>query len=98
MMPLELAEEWIEEVKKGLEVSDLIYGKDIFVSGRNDSENLLLIDNDSDGTYAIIRYSKAIGGVCLKCSTIEIYQTSAEVAKRLKKDHIDAINNSGNQG
>ena len=98
MIPLELAEEWIEEVKKGLDVNDPIYGKDIFVSGRNESENVLLVDNDSDGTYAMVRYAKAIGSVGLKCSTIEIFKTSAELALKLKQDHIDAVKNSGNQG
>src|SRR5665811_1397204 len=98
MIPLELAGEWIEGVKKGLDVNDPIYGKDIFVSGRNESDNLLLVANDSDGTYAIVRYSKAMGSVRLKCSSIEIFKTSAQVAFKLKQDHIDAVNNSGNQG
>lgn len=98
MMPLELAGEWIEEVKKGLGVNDPIYGKDIFVSGRKDGENLLLVDNDTDGTYAIVRFEKAIGGLGLRCSTIEILKTSEELAIKLNKDHINAVNNSANKG
>lgn len=57
MMPLELTDEWIEEVKKGLPKSDPLYGKDIFVSGRKEDDNLLLMDNDTDGTYAIVKGS-----------------------------------------
>lgn len=98
MIPLELVGEWIEEVNKGLEVNDPIYGKDIFVSGRKDGDNLLLVDNDTDGTYAIVRFTKAITGLSLKCSTIEILKTSEEVAIKLKQDHVDAVNNSVNQG
>jgi hypothetical protein len=98
MIPLELVGEWIEEVKKGLEVDDPLYGKDIFVSGRKDGGNLLLVDNDSDGTYAIVQYARAMGSGGLKCSTIEILKTSEEVAIMLKQDQIDAVNNSLDQG
>jgi len=97
MMSIELAGEWIEEVKKGLGVKDPIYGKDIFVSGRKDDENLLLVDNDTDGTYAIVRFEVARGGLGLKCSTIEILKTREELAMKLKKDHINALNNSVNK-
>jgi len=94
MIPLELSGEWIEEVKKGLEVDDPLYGKDIFVSGRKDGDNVLLVENDSDGTYVIVRYTKAIGRVGVKFSTIEIFKTSADMAKKLKQDHDDTVNNS----
>ena len=96
-MPVELVGEWIEEVQMGLEVDDPLYGKDIFVSGHKKSDNLLLVDNDSDGTCAIVKYATAIGRVGLKCSTIEILKTSKEVAIMLKQDHIDAVNNSLDQ-
>jgi len=88
MIPLALVEEWIEEVKKGLDVNDPIYGEDIFVSGRNECEKLVLIENDSDDTYAIVKYSKAKESVGLKCSSIEILKTRAEVVIKLKQDHI----------
>jgi len=88
MIPLELAGEWIEEVKKGLDVNDPVYGKDIFVSGRHECENLLLLDNDSDGTYAIVKYSKAKGRGRMKFSTIEMFKTRAEVIVKLKQNHI----------
>ncbi len=97
MIPIELADEWIEEVKKGLAVNDPIYGKDIFVSGRKDDENLLLVDNDTDGTYAIVRFEVAKGGLGLKYSTIEILKTRRELAMKIKKDHINALNNSANK-
>jgi hypothetical protein len=93
MIPLELVGEWIEEVKKGLEGDDSLYGKDIFVSGRKDDDNLLLVENDSDGLYAIVRYAKAISDVGLKFSTIEIFKTSVEVAIRLKQDHVERVKN-----
>ena len=57
-----------------------------------------MIQNVSDGTYAIVRYAKAMGGSGgLKCSTIEILKTSEEVAIMLKQDQIGAVNNSPNQ-
>lgn len=54
MTPLENAGEWIEMVKSSLQPSDPLFGKDIFVSGRHDFKNLHLVDNDTDGSYAII--------------------------------------------
>jgi len=90
MIPLELVEEWIEEVKRGLDVNDPIYAKDIFVSGRNEREKLVLIENDSDDTYAIVKYSSARKSVGLKCSSIKILKTRAEVVIKLKQDYIKA--------
>lgn len=92
LMPFESADGWIEEVKNGLRVNDPLYGKDIFVSGRKEGENLILVDNDTDGTYAIVRFEAAPGGLALKFSTIEILKTSKELAIKLKKDHTDAVN------
>ncbi len=54
MMPLENAGEWIEMVKDSLQPSDPLFGKDIFVSGRHESNRLLLVDNDTDDNYAIV--------------------------------------------
>ena len=59
---------------------------------------MLLVENDSDGTYAIVQYARAMGSGGLKCSTIEILKTSEEVAIMLKQDQIDAVNNSLDQG
>ena len=97
-MPLELADEWIEEVKKGLPKSDPLYGKDIFVSGRKEDDNLLLVDNDTDGTYAIVRFAVDMGGRRLKCSVIEILETRTDLVDKLRQDHITAVKNSTNHG
>ncbi len=58
MMPLEFSSDWIEAVKKGLSPEAPIYGKDIFVSAIREDGNILLIENDTDGTYLIVEYEK----------------------------------------
>jgi hypothetical protein len=98
MVPLELADEWIEEVKKGLSKRDPLFGKDIFVSGRKENDNLLLVDNDTDDTYAIVRLARGMGERRLKCSTIEIFETRIDLAKKLKQDHIAAVRDSTDHG
>ena len=98
MMPLELSGEWIEEVKKGLPKSDPLYGKDIFVSGRKEDDNLLLVDNDTDGTYAIVRFAGDMVGRRLKCSVIEILETSTDLAEKLRQDSIAAVKNNTHHG
>ncbi|MBL3527065.1 MAG: hypothetical protein JMN27_17615 [gamma proteobacterium endosymbiont of Lamellibrachia anaximandri] len=87
MTYLEDAGKWIDTVKNSLQPSDPLFEKEIFVSGRHEVEKLLLVDNDTDGTYAIVgvKYnSKSRKSVC---HTVEVILTSEELANRLEKDH-----------
>ena len=54
MMPLGNAEEWIHAVKGALTKDDPLFKKEIFVSGRHEYEQLLLVENDTDENYAIV--------------------------------------------
>ena len=85
------AKQWVGAVKSTLQPSDLLYGKEIFVSGKHQIEPLLLVDNKTDGTYAIVgvEYNSKTGESV--CHTVEIILTSEELAKKLKKDHREAI-------
>ena len=98
MLPLEIADEWIEEVKKGLLPEEPIYGKEIFVSGRREDKKLLLVANDTDGSYAIVNYEINKLRRRLKCTVIETLNTRKELSNRLKQDHIEAKNNDIEHG
>lgn len=39
MIPMELADEWIEMIEKGISKTESIYGKKIFPSARNEEKN-----------------------------------------------------------
>ena len=75
-----------------------IYGKDIFVSGRREDRNILLIDNDTDGTYAIVKFEKDMRRRRLKCTVTETLISRKELSNRLKQDHIEAMNNDTKHG
>jgi hypothetical protein len=97
MMPLEIADEWIEEIKRGLKKSEPIYKKDIFPSARKEDENLILLDIDTDSTYAIVNFApNGQGG--LTCSVVEILPNRKALKERLHKDHIDAISKTKQYG
>jgi len=90
-MPLENADEWIKAVAESLEKSDPLYGKKIFVSGRHESENLLLVDNDSDNNYAVISFEVNNKAKRIDCKTIEIIFSRKSLAERLRHDHDTAV-------
>ena len=92
MMPLECADEWIEAVKKGLKPGDPLYDKDIFVSGRHETNQLLLIENDTDNNYAIVAIVFNEATQLFDCSTVDLLQSRIELANKLHQDHENSIN------
>lgn len=84
MMPLESAGEWIDAVSGALQNTDPLFGKKLFVSGRHDSRNLLLVENDTDNTYAIVSYG--VKGNAMECATSEIILSRQALSDKLRRD------------
>ncbi|MCF7978452.1 MAG: hypothetical protein K9L82_10615 [Chromatiaceae bacterium] len=87
MISVENSGYWIDAVKRSIKETDPIYGKDIFVSGRHETENLILVDNDSDKTYAIMSYETKGSEGAMVFNTIEIITSRAALAERLHNDY-----------
>lgn len=87
MIPLENAGEWIDQVRNSLKPSDPLYGKDIFVSGRHETKQLLLIDNDTDDDYAIVSFDIDSRSKDITCNTVETISSRLELANKLLHDH-----------
>lgn len=90
MIPMELADEWIEMIEKGISKTESIYGKKIFPSARNEEKKLILVDNDTDGTSVIMSVKRDKTGK-LKFSVIETLATSSELANRLNEYRVEAL-------
>ncbi len=84
MIPLDLVGDWIEEVKNALTPDEPIYGKQIFVSGRREDKDILLIENDTDGTYVIVKFEKDMRRRRLKCTVLETLTSTKELSNKLK--------------
>ncbi len=93
MLPLEVVDDYIKEVSIGLRSNESIYGKDIFVAARREDKNILLIENNTDQTYAIVEFEKDRRLIQLKCKVIDTIKTRKELSAKLYADHINAMNN-----
>ncbi len=98
MLPLEKSGEWIEMVKTSLQPLDPLFGKDIFLSGRHEFKNLLLVDNDTDDSYAIISIKIDSSTRSYNCATVEVISSREELAKKLQHDHEEALNHQSKHG
>ena len=90
----ENADNWIKMVESSLKSSDPIYGKEIYVSGKHDSKPLLLVDNDTDDTYAIVEIVNDLSKRGYYCKTIKNIKTREELAEILRYDHQKVIKNT----
>jgi hypothetical protein len=86
MIPLENTEEWINALKGSLTENDPLFKKEIFVSGRHEYEQLLLVENDSDDNYAIVSVRYDMKADKLICKTIEVIESRYALKERLKND------------
>jgi len=84
-MPLSNVDEWISLISSSLDSSDPLYGKKIFVSCIHESKRYLLIENDSDDSYAIVSIERK--KQALNCSTVEQFFSSRDLATKLTQDH-----------
>ncbi|WP_201222408.1 hypothetical protein [Halochromatium roseum] len=85
MMPLESAGKWSEAVSGALQSTDPLFGKQLFVSARHDLKNCLLVENDTDNTYAIVNYS--LKDEAMECATSEIIVSRQALADHLRRDY-----------
>ena len=90
-MPIENAGDWINTISKSLKNSDPLYGKKIFVSGRHEFENLILVDNDTDGNYGVMSFEFKSNGNTIECRTIEALDSRRALAEKLLNDHAKAV-------
>ena len=91
MMPLESSGEWIDFLKNSLPKSDPLFGKDVFVSGRHETKQLLLVDNDTDESYAIVSIEADPNTRTYSCATVQLICSRAELARQLQQDHKEAL-------
>ncbi|NBC14660.1 MAG: hypothetical protein GVY09_15260 [Gammaproteobacteria bacterium] len=91
MMPLKNAGEWIDAISRSLQPTDPFYGKQLFVSALHELEPLLLVDNDTDGNYAIISYHTTGELGPAHFETVAVLNSRASVADRLREDHERAV-------
>ncbi|NEX22314.1 hypothetical protein G3480_18730 [Thiorhodococcus mannitoliphagus] len=91
MMPLESAGEWINAVSRSLSKTDPLYRKEIFVSARHETENLILADNDTDNNYAILSFAPKRGPNTAEFNTVEVFHSRKSLAEKLQRDHEKAI-------
>ena len=90
-MPLESSGEWIDFLKNSLPKSDPLFGKDVFVSGRHGTKHLLLVDNDTDESYAIVSIEADPNTRTYSCATVQLICSRAELARQLQQDHKEAL-------
>jgi hypothetical protein len=91
MMPLESTDEWIDAVSKSLKINDPLYGKKIFVSGRHETENLILVDNDTDDSYGIVSFNFTEESNTVEFNTVEVLHSRRSLAEKLQSDHEKAV-------
>lgn len=90
MLPMEAADEWIRIIESGTSRREPIYGKEIFPSARNEEQELILVDNDTDGTYEILSVQRNISGK-LRFHVIETLATPRALAKRLDEYRLESL-------
>jgi hypothetical protein len=90
MLPIAVTDDWIEAIKEGIAKTDPIYGKEIFPSARHEEQNLVLVDNDTDGNSVIMSFQRNKTGK-LKFDVIETLVTPTDVANRLNEYHVEAM-------
>lgn len=75
-----------------LKGTDPLFGKEIFVSGIHENKKLLLVENDTDGTFAIVSISRSVK--TFTYNTLEIISSREEMADKLNQDHTKEMNKS----
>ena len=87
----ENVDDWIKMVENSLKPSDPLHGKEIYVSGKHDHKPLLLVDNDTDNTYAIVKIINDSTKRGYYCKTIKDIKTREGLAEMLRYDHQEII-------
>jgi hypothetical protein len=93
MIPIENADEWIKYLKRKIRSGHPLYGKKVFPSCRREDtvDIIIQFDNDDDGTYAIVNFSKLTGIKGKKMPKVEILKSRNALKLRFQKDHEDPL-------
>lgn len=87
MLPLASADVWIEHIQAGLDTDNPLYGKKLFPSGYREDKKIILIENDDDGTYAVLTYKS---NNSTKFS-VEVIAETQQVIDLINRDHEKAV-------
>jgi hypothetical protein len=92
MIPIENADELIKYLKRRIRPGHPLYGKKVFPSCRREDTTDIIIqfDNDVDGTYAIVNFSKSTVISGKKMPKVEILKSRNALKSRFQKDHEDS--------
>jgi len=92
MIPLASADEWIEFIKEQIGPGHPLYEKEIFPSmRREDGTDILLIENDTDGTYALLYPHEKAKYRGSQMPKTKIIATREEIKKLIEFDHKKAV-------
>ena len=87
MLPLSGADRWIAHIKEGIKSDNPLYGKKIFPSACCEDKKVILVDNDDDGTYAVLTYENNSS----KDFHTDILVNVQDVIKVINEDHTKAM-------
>ena len=91
MIPLEFVDEFIGKIKAVLSKEHPLYGKDLFPSAKISRREIYIIENDSNGTLAILNLEKQMEIDGKKHPFTEVDLSRSEVISRIDKDHNEEI-------
>ncbi len=92
MIPLDSADEWADFIQKQVGPGHPLHNKNIFASmRREDGIDMVLFDNYTDGTYAIVYLHEKKRYKSRLMPKTEVIATWSEVKQRLKRDHEEAM-------
>ena len=91
MLPLECADEWIEFIRGKIGQGHPLFEKTIFPSARREDEDTVLVENDDDGTYALISFHRTMTIRRKRMPFTEVIQSRSELIQRLEGDHTSGM-------
>lgn len=93
MLPLSVADEYIEYLQERIEPEHPLYGRKVFPScRREDSQDLIVqFDLDDDNTYAIVFFDEKQLFGNKKMPKVEMIASISDLKKRFEQDHRTAM-------
>jgi hypothetical protein len=96
LMPLELAGDWIKEIRKGLKEFEH-KTKDIFPLAHNKYENLIVLEIDHGDSYIVVKYARTNRcGLLFKVECA--LSDNQELRNRIEHDHVDMVGKTIQRG
>ena len=94
MLPLSVADEYIEYLQKQIDLGHPLYGRKVFPSCiKEDSQDLIIqFDLDDDSTYAIVFFGQKQLFGSKKMPKVEMIASACDLQKRFDQDHRNAMN------